>query len=216
MSQEIKKRHGLRFDRWSNKYDRSILQKILFNRSHDMFFGEVLPLLKKGARVLDVGCGTGKFAFRLSGVTRGVKIHGIDISKEMIDKAKSKLRDEPIEFDVGDVENLPYKSDTFDIITCSNSFHHYPNQKKAVSEMRRVLKKDGKLMIIDGCRDRFLGKIIFGVVQVMEGDVYHIFERELKDMLMSLGFEKISQRKFNPLAPLLFTLGHVRKEDRVK
>lgn len=214
MSQKIKAKHGLRFDRWSEKYDRSILQKILFNKSHDVFFSEVLPLLRKDAKVLDVGCGTGKFALRLSRVTRGVKIHGIDFSKEMVNKARAKLKDEPVEFKVGDVEDLPYESNSFDIVTCANSFHHYPNQKKAVSEMRRVLKEGGKLMIIDGSRDKFLGKIIFGITQVMEGDVYHIFERELKDMLTSLGFEKVTQRKFNLIAPLLFTLGHARREDK--
>ncbi len=208
MSLEIKDKHRLRFDRWSKGYDRSILQRIVFNRSHEMFLREMMPFLKDDSRILDIGCGTGKFAFRLSHLNKFLKVHGLDISKDMIKKARAKLKDEPIEFKIGDVEELPYEQHSFDIITCSNSFHHYPDQKKAVREMHRVLRDDGKLMIVDGCRDRFLGKIIFGITQIVEGNVYHIFERELKDMLISAGFQKVVQKKFNPIAPLLFTLGH--------
>lgn len=216
MSYEIiKKKHRLRFDKWSRKYDRSILQRIVFNRTHDVFARELSPFLKNGARILDVGCGTGKFAFKLSNLTKNLKIHGVDLSKDMIERAKSKLRGEPIEFKIGDVEELPYESNTFDIITCSHSFHHYPNQKKAASEMHRVLRGEGKLMIIDGSRDNILGKIIFGITQVVEGNVYHIFEEELRNMLLSIGFDKVVQKRFNPIPPLLFTLGHAKKgEDK--
>ena len=108
-------------------------------------------------------------------------------------------------------ENLPYESGTFDILTCASSFHHYPDQKRATREMRRVLNDNGKLMIIDGSRDGLLGKIIFGINRIVEGDVYHIFERELKEMLLSIGFYKVVQKRFNPIAPLLFTLGHLEK-----
>lgn len=211
MSFAIKMKHRLRFDKWSKGYDRSILQWLVFNKSHNMLFREMAPFLKEGFRVLDIGCGTGKFVQRLYNLDKGLNIHGVDISKDMINEARLKFMDENIEFKIGDVEELPYESDTFDIITCSHSFHHYPNQKRAVSEMHRVLKDEGRLMIIDGCRDKFLGKIIFGVAKIVEGEVYHIFERELKNMLLSVGFDKITQRKFNPIAPLLFTLGEARK-----
>lgn len=211
MSIAIKIKHGLRFDSWSKRYDRSILQHLVFDRSHNMFFSELKSFLKKGTRILDVGCGTGKFMFRLYDCNKDLDLHGMDYSKEMIRQARFKLKDEKITFKIGDVEELPYESETFDIITCSNSFHHYPNQKKAVSEMHRVLKDDGKVMIIDGSRDKILGKVIFNITQIAEGDVYHIFRKELKDMLMSVGFSKVTQKLFNPFAPLLFTLGHVNK-----
>jgi len=212
MTIEIKKKHRLRFDRWSRKYDRSILHRIVFNRSHNLFFRELLPHIRKDAKVLDVGCGTGKFVHKLWNVTKGIEIHGVDLSNEMIERARSKQGGESINFVVGDVENLPYESKTFDIVTCSNSFHHYPNQKKALSEMRRVLKDEGKLLIIDGSRDNLLGRLVFGIVQIVEGNVYHVFEKEMEEMLSSMGFVNITQRRFNPLAPLLFTMGHAAVE----
>lgn len=216
MSHEIKKRNKERFNEWSKVYDKSILQRIVFNISHDMFFKEILHFLKGGFKVLDVGCGTGKFAHSLYEFDSELTIDGVDLSEEMIEKAKEKLNDEPITFKVGDVENLPYESDTFDAITCSHSFHHYPDQKKALSEMHRVLKNNGILMIVDGSRDTLFGNIIFGIVEIIERKVYHIFEKELKQMFRLVGFDRIIQKRFNPIAPLLFTLGRARKKGGTK
>jgi len=113
-----------------------------------------------------------------------------------------------VQFQVGDVETLPYENDTFDIITCSHSFHHYPDQEKAVTEMHRVLKKNGQLMIVDGSRDSLLGKIIFGIfIKKREKDIYHVLAKELKGIFSMNGFKNITQRVFNPFIPLLFTRG---------
>ncbi len=59
----------------------------------------------------------------------------------------------------GDSERLPFASGSFDIVTCANSFHHYPRQDRAVAEMRRVLRPGGRLMIIDGYRDGAMGLV---------------------------------------------------------
>ena len=85
----------------------------------------------------------------------------------MINIAKSKSEDfssAKVEFKIGDAENIPYENNQFDCITCAHSFHHYPHKKKAIREMFRVLKPNGKLMIIDGCKDRLLGKVIFDFI----------------------------------------------------
>jgi ubiquinone/menaquinone biosynthesis C-methylase UbiE len=211
MSTEIKARHKVRFDGWSHVYDRSILQRLVFNISHDMFFAEMMPILKDGAEVLDVGCGTGKFSLKLHSYNSNMRIHGVDLSDDMITKAKAKVKDNSIEFRTGDVENLPYDDNSFDVVTCSHSFHHYPNQKRALAEMRRVLKPGGKAMIVDGSRDNLWGNIIFGIVEIVEREVYHIFEKELREMLQSVGFTNITQKTFNPIAPLLFTVAEAKK-----
>src|SRR5262245_39688577 len=75
----------------------------------------------------------------------------------------------------GDSERLPFADDSFDLVTCSHSFHHYPNQAQVVAEMHRVLHPGGRLMIIDGDRDRWWGRLIFDVIVVlMEGRVKHL------------------------------------------
>ena len=50
---------------------------------------------------------------------------------------------------VGDSENLPFDDDTFDMITCTDSFHHYPNSENVLAEIRRVLRPQGRLLIAD-------------------------------------------------------------------
>lgn len=212
MSTEIKTRHRLRFNEWAKVYDDSILQRIVFNVAHDMFYTAMVPWLKDGSKVLDIGCGTGKFTYRLHKINSNLEIYGCDFSEVMINKAKAKLKDESIEFKIGDVESLPYEPDTFDVITCSHSFHHYPNQRGAVLEMFRVLKDGGKVMIVDGCRDTFWGNIIFRIVELYEKEVYHMYGNELKEMFQSSGFTKIHQRMFNPIAPLLFSVAEAKKE----
>ncbi len=211
MSQEIKDRHSERFDDWSRSYDETILNHLIFNASHDMFLREMAPFLKDDTRILDVGCGTGRFAFRLSDTNKRMKIHGIDLSKDMIEKAKAKLKQDEIHFTHGDVEKLPYESNTFDIITCGSSFHHYPDQRKALFEMRRVLKNDGHVMIIDGCREGFMGGIVFGIVALVEKDVNHLNQGELREMLLATGFDKVVQKRFNWFAPLLLSMGRAKK-----
>jgi ubiquinone/menaquinone biosynthesis C-methylase UbiE len=186
---------------------------MIFNASHDMFTTVLVPWLKDGNEVLDVGCGTGKFSMKLYSYNSNIKIHGVDFSEVMIHKAQAKLKGEPIEFQIGDVENLPYPANRFDIITCSNSFHHYPNQRGAILEMNRVLKPGGKVMIIDGSRDSWWGNMIFSTVEFMERNVYHMFAPEIKDLLHSAGFVRIHQRIFNPLAPLLLTVAEAKKEN---
>lgn len=202
-----------RFDIWAHKYDESILQHIVFRSSHTMLFKEIVNgKRRKKFKVLDVGCGTGELAFKLADYMDKAEIHGVDISKTMIEKANHKIainsrkNSHNIKFKVGDVEELPYKDNSFDIITCSHSFHHYLNKEKAISEMYRILKPNGRLMIIDGCRDVLLGKIIFDIIGKIERYVYHLFGREFRELFRRNGFNNIVQRRFN-FVPLLLTIG---------
>lgn len=212
MSLHIKNRAKAYFNEWSHRYDRSILQHLVFRSSHKMFLDRIVPCYKHkhAIRVLDVGCGTGEFISGLARHLEGAEIHGMDLSCDMIRIAKAKFNLRHIKFKVGDVEHLPYADDVFDIITCSHSFHHYPDKKKALTEIYRVLKREGRLMIIDGCRDVPHGNIIFKIVQKIERDVYHMLARELRHLLDEIGFHKINQRRFN-FIPLLFTNCTARK-----
>ncbi|MDP3789428.1 MAG: methyltransferase domain-containing protein [Candidatus Omnitrophota bacterium] len=208
--QKIKEKSSRRFDEWSKKYDRSLLQFLIFRRSHNMFISNIMHDTRK-IRILDVGCGTGEFAMKLKGYKKDAGVYGLDISTDMINTAKTKFKGE-IDFRVGDVENMPYEDDYFDYLTCSHSFHHYPHKKKAVREMFRILKPGGKIMIVDGCKDSFLGRIIFDViVAAHEKDVHHLHSSQFARILEDVGFSKITQEIFNPGIPLLFTMGVAKK-----
>ena len=207
-AREVKEKSSKRFDKWSTKYDRSILQPLVFRTSHEMFLKNIVHD-DTICRVLDVGCGTGELALRLRRSKNNIYTCGVDISLEMVDIAKAKAKShgyDDIEFKVGDVAHMPYDDNYFDCITCSHSFHHYPLKKKAMREMFRVLKNNGKVMIIDGYKDDILGKFIFDfIVKRHEGDVHHLHSGQFRRLLTSAGFSNIVQTRFNPMIPLLLT-----------
>jgi len=109
--------------------------------------------IKTGNIVLDIGCGTG---FLMLGVARAVgkngKVFGIDISEEMMKKAKENLSEagiSSIEFKVGDAENIPLEDNSIDAIVGNMVLHHCPNPESAIKEMARVLKLKGRLVLAD-------------------------------------------------------------------
>jgi ubiquinone/menaquinone biosynthesis C-methylase UbiE len=194
------------FDRWALTYDRSILQHMVFRASHKMFIREIAAVSKERLRVLDIGCGTGELAKKLTDSFSDADVHGVDISETMIKKAGAKKMQRAVKFQVGDVERLPYDNNSFDVITCSHSFHHYPDKERAIAEMHRVLRPDGHLMIIDGSRDVLLGRIIFDIVTMIEKHVYHLFHGEFREIFKENGFRDVIQKRFN-FVPQLLTRG---------
>ncbi len=211
---QVKEKSHKRFNEWSDRYDRSILHFLMFGRSYDMFLRNIVSDYGK-KRILDVGCGTGEFALRLKDRRKDLEIYGMDLSNEMIQVARQKVRPYcHVDFRVGDVEELPYEDNYFDCLTCSHSFHHYPNKKKAVREMYRVLRPEGTIMIIDGCKDNAIGKFIFDfIIKRHEVNVHHLSKVQFRKVLSLNGFKEIDQTIFNPLIPLLLTKGTADKEN---
>ncbi len=212
-TQDIKNKSFKRFNEWSKKYDKSVLQRLVFRRSHVMFIDSIVSD-NRPFRILDIGCGTGEFALKLKQRRSDIHFAGVDISNEMIGVARKKFEsDDKVEFRVSDAEHMPYADNTFDYITCSHSFHHYPNKRKAIREMFRVLKDSGKVMIIDGCKDSPRGRFIFDfIVRRHEINVHHLHSKQFQKIMGRTGFRDIYQRIFNPFIPLLFTMGVAKKE----
>ena len=109
--------------------------------------------IKAGNVVLDIGCGTG---FLTLGVAKAVgkkgKVVGIDISEEMMKKAKenlSKAGVPNIKLRVGDAENIPLDDGSVDVVVGNMVLHHCPNPKSAVKEIARVLKPNGRIVLAD-------------------------------------------------------------------
>ena len=75
--------------------------------------------------ILDVGCGTGALLSMIRDQQKSVRLFGIDLSEEMIKASKAKLQKDA-DLRVSDSEKTPFKSGSFDLVTCTFSFHHYP------------------------------------------------------------------------------------------
>ncbi|WP_026908611.1 class I SAM-dependent methyltransferase [Paucisalibacillus globulus] len=108
---------------------------------------DIIPLLEKhlenGSKLVDVGCGDGYGTYKLKKL--GHEVMGLDISEEMIEKAKERLQDIP--FKVADVNQLPLLDESVDAILSINVIEWVEVPSVAATELRRVLKQDGLLCV---------------------------------------------------------------------
>ena len=112
--------------------------------------------------VLDVATGTGDVAFNMA--SKAKHVTGLDIASEMIkiaNQKNNKKKFNNINFLVGDGEKLPFDDKSFDIITIAFGFRNISNQEKALQEFNRVLKSNGKLLILEFSqpKSRFFGML---------------------------------------------------------
>ncbi len=101
--------------------------------------------LESGAKVIDLGCGSGIFTYLLS--ARGFKVAGLDISPKLLELARRKYPD--LQFDEGDVEALPYEAGSVDGVLLSGLVHHLPDPSQCAAEVARVLRPGGKFVAFD-------------------------------------------------------------------
>jgi ubiquinone/menaquinone biosynthesis C-methylase UbiE len=204
------------FDSWSRRYDRDPLQNLLFKPSHRLLVQQFTPGVQ---RILDVGCGTSRFAARVLKRYPNTEVVGMDLCSHMLRASRIRFpqSQDRVHLVRGDSERLPFCDNTFDLVTCSHSFHHYPKQAQVVAEMHRVLRPDGRVMIIDGDRDRWWGRLIFDVLVVlMEGRVKHLTGRAMAGLYQAAGFADIEQLRRGGPAPFLLTIGRAVKPAQVQ
>lgn len=188
-----------RLIRWASFYDVSVNIMTLGHADRLRLLTLDQALLKSGESILDVGCGTG-------GVTIPAKIRvgengsaaGIDPAPEMIAVARRKAERAGIEIDfrVGVIESLPFPDGAFDAVTSSLMMHHLPEhvQVKGLSEIRRVLKPGGRLLIADMMRPSpsFLKRFFTSLV-MHHGHGIQFGIEDLPELLKEASFAEIQQ-----------------------
>jgi ubiquinone/menaquinone biosynthesis C-methylase UbiE len=103
-----------------------------------------------GDYALDVASGWGFVALSVAPLLGSVI--GVDLTPEMVDLAKKLAAGKAISnasFQVGDAENIPFASGTFDLVTCRAAFDHLSDPEKALQEMKRVLTPSGRIVLYE-------------------------------------------------------------------
>jgi ubiquinone/menaquinone biosynthesis C-methylase UbiE len=116
----------------------------------------------RGAKVLDIGCGTGRFALPLA-EKLGFKVTGADLFKEMLAKAQEKDTSHLVTWEVQDAQSLTYPDSTFDVVFMSHLLHHCDDPDKVLRECYRVLKAPGVVLVR------------YGALEQIEHDAEHTF-----------------------------------------
>lgn len=151
--------------------------------------------------LLDAGCGTAPMLSLLTEKYPERHYIGLDLTPRMIEKAKEKGLSHTT-FVVGDCENLPFDANSFDVIICSQSFHHYPNPQAFFHSVERVLRPGGRLIL----RDNTASDALVWLMNRLElplanlvghGDVRVYTRREIKAMTEAAGLhlECLEQRR---------------------
>ena len=151
-------------------------------------------------RVLDVGCGTGVLLHKLSLCYPKVRFDGLDLSDQMIAQAVAKSLPNAV-FSQGDAENPPYPDNTFDILMCTSSFHHYPNPQAAIQSFHRILKPGGLLILCDMALPlpiRFLANHLWFRI-IRSGDVHTYSQTEITKLLNDHQFSQCAYKKISPV-----------------
>ena len=164
-------------------------------------------------KYLDLACGSGNYTIALH--NQNINIDGVDISDEMLIKAKSKSK--LISWYRGDAECLPFNDKTYNGVICTLATHHMNNLNKALQEIYRVLSNEGKFVIFTATpeqmnnywlREYFPNMIADGLKKMKSF-------KELDRILKICGFSNIEQFPFfvtNDLQDLFLQSGKYRPE----
>ncbi len=185
-------------------------------------------LEKKPQKVLDLGCGTGDLTINIARLAEnGVEVTGVDFSQPMLELAEKKTVGAglggKVKFVYGEATSLPFPDGNFDCVGISFAFRNLtyknPSQEQHLSEVLRVLKKNGRYVIVESSQPgnntiRVLFKIFLrvfvapvgslisnnkGAYNYLADSVSHFYTpREVKDMLLMAGFSAVNYR------PLVF------------
>ena len=169
-------------------------------------------------KVLDVACGTGDFTIEIAKkVSAGSEVIGVDISEGMMEIGKEKMLKAGVtaEMTVADCEALPYDQNTFDRIAVGFGVRNFEHLDLGLREMCRVLKPDGKLVILElslpsnrfvrGCYMLYFQKILPMVGGFLSGDrgAYEYLRTSVLrfpepdkfiEMLKSAGYEQVEHK----------------------
>ena len=121
-------------------------------QSHESALQRMMDMANAGKEdtVLDVACGPGLVTMAFAPEVK--QVTGIDITPAMVDRAKQLATEKDVQnvnFETGDVTQLPYPDQSFSIVLTRYSMHHFLEPKQVIQEMLRVCRKDGVVMIVD-------------------------------------------------------------------
>ncbi len=174
---------------WITKIETSKRVKYIFNE-----------LLKKseirGKTFLEVGIGFGDVSQRATDL--GAKITGVDIGAKFVALAKRKMKKG--HFLLASTEILPFKDNSFDIVVCSQVLRHVARPHEAISEMLRVVKPGGTIIITAPNKLFMPLGMLMSKIQKYKGYENWFYPAEIGRLFTKNGGKVVAQRYFHPFS----------------
>jgi demethylmenaquinone methyltransferase/2-methoxy-6-polyprenyl-1,4-benzoquinol methylase len=206
------------FESISSEYD--FMNDLMTFKNHSKWKKEIAEIAKYSSpkKILDVATGTGDIAINLSKI-KDSKIEGVDVSGNMLKIARKKideLKIDNIVLKTCEAENLVFEDNHFDIVSIGYGVRNFSNLEKGLSESYRVLKKDGKLIILEtSIPENLIIKFMYTIITSIyipliafifsgktEAYLYLLDstkkfppKNKFIEMLYRTGFEKVETRK---------------------
>ena len=176
----------------------------IYDRRWSGYLAKTLSFLQNWAQitpsegVLDVACGTGELERLLLQDNPQQRITGVDLSQEMLNTAKQKLSTYPQVFwQTAKASELPFGDRCYDVVVCASSFHYFDDPIASLTEMKRVLKPGGRVIILDWCKDYWACRIIDLVLKVFDRAHQQCYtQTEFHSLLTKAGFKIRRDTKF--------------------
>ena len=154
---------------------------------------------------MDIACGTGEFLKRLrdsdASPNSKTKWIGVEPCPEMLQQAQQKFDlkndDAMIELHQAPAEYLPVQDHSTDVVVTTNAFHFFRDKKRALHEIKRILRKNGTLVITDWCNDYLIVKLYHWMERIRWNWRFEhrypgpLKRSELYELVNSEGFENI-------------------------
>ena len=207
------------FESISSEYD--FMNDLMTFKNHSKWKKEIAEIAKYSSpkKILDIATGTGDIAIKLSKI-KGSKIEGVDVSGNMLKIARKKideLKIDNIVLKTCEAENLVFEDNHFDIVSIGYGVRNFSNLEKGLSESYRVLKKDGKLIILEtSIPENLIIKFMYTIItSIYIPLIACIFSGKTKAYLYLLD----STKKFPPknkFIEMLYRTGFEKVETRKK
>lgn len=147
MENEDKRHIGRLFDRIASSYD--LLNHLLSLNIDKLWRRRLVKRMQEANEVLDVAIGTGDLAIAMCKQKKAHHVTGIDLSTEMMRIGEDKAKGLDIVFQEASALDMPFEDNRFDAVTCSFGCRNFFDLSKGLSEMSRVLRPGGEMLILE-------------------------------------------------------------------
>jgi len=173
------------------------------DRAYEWIARQIFKAQPQASSVLDVACGGGYFLREMARLyTGGTSFQGVDLSREALKIAQQEFP--KAEYALSVAEDMPFKNQCFDVVTCLGSLEHFLNIGQALAEVRRVLKPSGVFlaMVPNIMWYQDILSVLFTKNRKSRNQTHELFAShgEWKEMLEQNGFDVIASLKYNGIA----------------